>query len=73
MVTIIKRLITPDPRTGCHTQLIESLWGYAKAKILKTRCGSTLLDSHLAEFWYRSIYKPMFPSIVNDIQRYYTK
>ncbi|CAF1142895.1 unnamed protein product [Didymodactylos carnosus] len=25
--------------------------------------GTTLLDSHLAEFWYRSVHKSMFPSI----------
>ena len=42
-------------------------------KILKTMRGSTILDSHLAEFWYRSIHKPMFPSILNDIQHSYTK
>ena len=62
-----------DPRTGCHTQLIESLWSHAKMKILKTIRGSTILDSHLAKFWYRSIYKPMFSSILNDIQHSYTK
>ncbi|CAF1581970.1 unnamed protein product, partial [Didymodactylos carnosus] len=61
-----------DPHTGCHTQLIESLWG-AKTKILRTMRGTTLLDSHLAEFWYRSVHKSMFPSILNDIRHYRTK
>ena len=42
-------------------------------KILRTMRESTILGSHLAEFLYRSIYKPMFPSILNDIQHSYTK
>ena len=34
-----------DPRTGYHTQLIESLWSHAKMKILKTMRGSTIIDT----------------------------
>ncbi|CAF0729220.1 unnamed protein product [Didymodactylos carnosus] len=59
-----------DPHTGCHTQLIECLWGQAKTKILRAMRGSTLLDSHLNEFWYRSVHKDMFSSILTDIRRF---
>ncbi|CAF3455500.1 unnamed protein product, partial [Rotaria sp. Silwood2] len=53
-----------DPNTGCHTQLIESLWSHTKTKILRTMRGSTLLESHLTEYWYRTTHKNMFPSIL---------
>ncbi|CAF1195809.1 unnamed protein product [Didymodactylos carnosus] len=62
-----------DPHTGCHTQLIETLWGAAQTKILRIMRGTNLLDSYLAEFWYRSVHKPMFSSILEDIRRYRTK
>ena len=62
-----------DPNTGCYTQLIESLWGYAKTKILRTMRRTALLSSHLAEFWYRSVHKPMFPAVLDDIERYLQK
>ena len=62
-----------DPHTACHTQLIECLWDQAKTKILRTMRGSKLLESHLAEFWYRSVHKNMFESILNDMKNYRMK
>ena len=62
-----------DPNIGCYTQLIELLWGQTKTKILRTMRGTALLSSHLAEFWYRSVHKPMFLDILNDIERYLKK
>ena len=62
-----------DPNTGCHTQLIESLWGQTKTKILRTMRGMALLNLHLAEFWYRFAHKPMFPAILDYIERYLKK
>jgi len=44
-----------------------------KTKILRTMRGSTLLTSHLTEYWYRSIHKTMFTSILDNIRRYRMK
>ena len=38
------------PRTGCHTQLIESLWSHAKMKFGKTMPGWTILEWDLVPF-----------------------
>ncbi|CAF3700217.1 unnamed protein product [Rotaria socialis] len=62
-----------DPRTGCHTQLIECLWSHVKTKILRAMRGTPLLNSHLTEYWYRTTHKNMFPSILDDIKRYRMK
>ncbi|ORD97252.1 hypothetical protein HERIO_875 [Hepatospora eriocheir] len=48
-----------DPKTRCHTQLIECIWGHAKLKIIKNKRGTTssLLHCHLSFFCFCYLYK----------------
>ena len=51
-----------DPETRTHTQNIENNWGVMKLKILKSMKGTQepLLESHLSQFWFKSLHKNPF-------------
>ena len=46
-----------DPDTLANTQRIESIWTRLRLKIVKHMKSTPLLESHLAEHWYRLYYK----------------
>ena len=49
------------------------LWTNRSPSFLRIMRGTALVSSHLAEFCYRSLHKPMFPAILDDIERYLKK
>ena len=63
-----------DPKTGAHTNTIESLWGKAKMRNKKD-CGTarSLLDSYMCEFlWrHRNKGKDLVAQIYKDIGEFY--
>ena len=61
-----------NPVNGAYTQLIESMWGHVKTKILRSMRGTneTLIPGHLAEFWWRGLHKNTpFWDIIAEIAR----
>ena len=46
-----------DPNDQTNTQMIEAIWTRLRLKIVKQMKTSPLLESHLAEHWYRLYYK----------------
>ncbi len=63
-----------DPITGANTQLIETLWGSLKLKVLKQMRGTSpnMLHGHLAEFWWRKLHKKTpFLDFLAVIRKYY--
>ena len=59
-----------NPKTGKHTQLIECLWGIAKAKITKAKRGSPKhLQGYLAEQWFRSINSKNPPELFVNVMK----
>lgn len=63
-----------DPKTGAHTQRIESLWASIKRRN-KNECGTrrTLFDSYLCEFIYRRRYenRDIFECILESMRNYW--
>ena len=47
-----------DPITLTNIQRIKAIWTRLRLKIIKQMKSSPLLESHLAEHWYRLYYKP---------------
>lgn len=62
-----------DPSTGVHTQTIESIWGQLKFRILRKMHGTSMLQRHLAEAWWRSVSskESYLQRILEDIKRVY--
>lgn len=64
-----------NPINGAHTQLIETIWGHVKTKILRNMHGTRehLIPGHLAEFWWRGQHKKTpFRDIIAEIARQFS-